>query len=143
MTPRTAIAVIIGVIVLAGAYVIYARSQSPLNTEPVRQEFEWKFVESGTRPSGAPTTQVTLSVAGVEVPLGIYVGNCFSVAGSQWELLPREVTGAVCHWAGGGTEIGVFEEGGSLVLKEGEVEGDAETPGTRGNFVPLKNQPPL
>ncbi|MEK7068304.1 MAG: hypothetical protein AAB964_00635, partial [Patescibacteria group bacterium] len=70
------------------------------------------------------------------------VGNCFSVAGSSWELLENELTGAICYSAGGGKEIGVFEEGGTLVLKEGEVEeGGAETPGFRGNFAPLTNQP--
>lgn len=144
MTPRTATAIIIGVVVLAGAYIAYLRSQSPLNTEPVRQEFAWVFVEAGQRPSGAPTTQVSLKIAGVEVPIGAYVGSCFAIPGSSWELLPGELTGAICYWAGAGKEIGVFEEGGTLVLKEGDIEeGTEETPGIRGNFVPLTNQPPF
>ncbi|MEK7068305.1 MAG: hypothetical protein AAB964_00640, partial [Patescibacteria group bacterium] len=71
MNPRTAIAIIIGVIVLAGAYIAYVRSNPPLNTEPVRQEFTWVFVDRGvTRESGAPTTNVSLRIAGVEIPIG-------------------------------------------------------------------------
>lgn len=144
MTKRTALAIVIGVVVLVVAYVAYLRTQSPLNTEPVRQEFEWSFVQSGTRPSGAPSTDVTLRVAGVDVPLGTYVGECFAIPGSSWPLLKDELTGAICYWAGAGTEIGVFEEGGSLVLKEGDIEeGSAEVPGVRGNFRPLTNQPPF
>ncbi len=127
---------------LAGAYIAYLRSQSALNVEPVRQEFTWEFIEGSPRPSGAPTTQVTLSIAGVDVPLGTYVGSCFAIPGSAWELLPNEVTGAICYWAGAGKEIGVFEEDGALVLKEGDIdEGSAEVPGVRGNFVPLTTQP--
>lgn len=144
MTPRTATAIIIGVVVLAGAYIAYMRSQSSLNTEPVRQEFTWEFVEAGQRPSGAPSTRVTLKIAGVPVDLGTYVGSCFAIPGSAWELLPNEVTGAICYWAGAGKEIGVFEEGGTLVLKEGDIEeATAETEGIRGNFVPINNQPPF
>lgn len=143
MSQKIAIAAIAAVIILVGAYALYANSRPALNTEPVREEFTWTFEDRGVeRTSGAPTTNVSLNISGVEIPLGIYVGNCFSVAGSAWQLLPNELSGAICYFAGGGKEIGVFEEAGKLVLKEGEIdEGDAETPGTRGNFVPIVRQP--
>jgi len=41
--------------------------------------------------------------------------------------------------AGGGTEAGVFEENGKMLIKIGSIEeGDGETPGSRGNFKTLK-----
>lgn len=137
MTLKSALAVVIPVVLAAGAYIWYMRANPPLNTDLLRQEFTWVFVDRGiARESGAPTTEVSVKIAGVEKKLGIYVGNCFAVAGSGWELLPNEVSGAICYWAGGGKEIGIFEEGGTLVIKEGEIEeGSAEEPGFRGNFV--------
>lgn len=138
MTYKTALAVIIPVVLAAGAYVLYMRANPPLNTDLLREEFTWVFVDRGVeRESGAPTTNVSVKFGGVEKQLGIYVGNCFAIAGSAWELMPGEVSGAICYWAGGGKEIGIFEEGGTLVIKEGEIEeGTAEEPGFRGNFLP-------
>ena len=52
-----------------------------------------------------------------------------------WSLYESEKTGVICWWAGGGSDIGIFEEGGKLVLKVGSLdEGSAEIPGFRGNF---------
>lgn len=143
MTKKTALAALALVVILIVGYAAYMRSKPTLNTEPVKEEFAWTFVDRGiNRPTGAPTTEVTLRIAQVDIPLGIYVGSCFAIPGSAWPLLPNELTGAICYFAGAGQEIGVFEEGGTLVLKEGEIEeGDAEHPGTRGNFVPLVRQP--
>ena len=145
MQLRTAL--IIVVVLLAGAvgWVWYQSAQTPIITEPLREEFEWSFVDRGVdAETSMPKTDVALRIRGIDIPLGTYDGNCFAIAGSQWELLRNEVSGVICYFAGGGTEIGVFEEGGALVLKKGVVEeGSAEEPGFRGNFEPLTNQPAL
>lgn len=88
--------------------------------------------------SGAPLTSVTLRANGVQRNIGTYEGTCFVIEGSAWQLLPGEKSGVICWWAGGGTEIGVFEENGKLVVKTGDVdEGTAEGGGVRGNFTAL------
>lgn len=100
--------------------------------------FSWSFKDAGTdEASGVPHTEVTLVMNGTEYPAGTYEGSCSEIAGasSSWELVAGEQTGVICWWAGGGTELGVFEENGRLVIKKGFLdEGGAETPGLRGNF---------
>jgi hypothetical protein len=143
MNTRAAVGIVVVVLVLAGAWIWYSRTHQPMVNEPLAKEFTWSFVDRGVdAQTSTPKTDVALRIAGVDVPLGTYDGSCFAVVGSAWNLLPGEVSGAICYWAGGGKEIGVFEEGGKLVLKEGTVEeGDAETPGSRSNFKPLTKQP--
>jgi hypothetical protein len=142
MNTKNAVIVIVVVLVLAGGWIWYQRTHSATVNEPLKQEFAWSFVDLGVDAStSVPKTDVSLRIAGVNVPLGVYDGNCFSVAGSSWQLLSGEVSGAICYWAGGGKEVGVFEEGGKLVLKEGIVdEGDAEHPGSRSDFKLLTKQ---
>ena len=143
MQLKVALMAVVIILAVAVGWVWYHNSLSPVVTEPLKEEFSWSFLDRGVNAtSSTPQTDVSLKVAGVPVPLGTYSGNCFSIAGSQWALLPNEISGVICYFAGGGQEIGVFEEGGRLVLKLGDVdEGDAEHVGFRGNFVPLKNQP--
>lgn len=142
---KTALIAVVALLVAATAWVWYKNMQTPLVTEPLREEFAWSFVDRGVdAEAGVPKTDVALRIRGIDIPLGTYEGNCFSIAGSQWPLLQGEVAGAICYFAGGGTEIGVFEEAGQLVLKKGVVEeGDAENPGFRGNFETFSNQPVL
>ena len=145
MQLRTGLTIVVVAVALAAGWVWYQNTKDPVISEPLREEFAWSFVDRGVdAETSMPKTDVALRIRGIDVPLGTYDGNCFSIAGSQWELLRGEVSGAICYFAGGGTEIGVFEENGSLVLKQGDVEeGSAEVPGFRGNFVPLTKQPQL
>jgi len=142
MQTKVAIAIIVLALGVAGGWIWYERTHQRVDVSPVVNEFTWSFIDLGVEASTSmPKTQVSLRVAGVEVPLGTFDGKCFAVAGSQWPLLQDELSGAICYWAGGGKEIGVFQQGSNLVLKQGDVdEGDAEHPGTRGNFVPLTKQ---
>ncbi|MES2202824.1 MAG: hypothetical protein V4474_00630 [Patescibacteria group bacterium] len=144
MQLRTALLIVVLLLAAAVGWVWYRNAHTGLSPtiEPLREEFTWSFVDRGVNATTSmPATDVALRVAGVDVPLGTYDGNCFAIAGSQWPLLANELSGAICYFAGGGTEIGVFEEGGKLILKKGDVdEGDAEHAGTRGNFVPLSKQ---
>jgi hypothetical protein len=98
--------------------------------------FAWTFKDMGTDGgSGAPKTEVSLAMNGKVFPLGTYDGSCAEINGSSWKPVSGETTGVICWFAGGGTELGVFEENGKLVVKKGALdEGDAETAGTRGNF---------
>jgi hypothetical protein len=65
--------------------------------------------------------------------VGVFDGSCAEVPFS--ELLKDEVDGVFCWWAGGGIELGVFNEGGKFVMKKGKVEeGTAEGNGFRGDF---------
>ncbi len=99
-------------------------------------ELSWEFTSRGEdAKTSAPQTAVTLHVGAKAYDLGTYTGNCFDMKGSSWKLSENEVAGAVCWWAGGGHEIGVFKENGKLVVKVGELdEGSEEIPGFRGNF---------
>lgn len=99
----------------------------------------WNFVHKDTDPvSGTPHTEVFLSMNDKEYSAGVYDGTCTNITDSSWQLIAGEKTGAICWWAGGGVELGVFEESGQLVMKKGVLdEGGAETPGLRGNFEML------
>lgn len=143
MQAKVSLGIIAAAVVIAGGYIWYARTHQIADTAPLKEEFTWSFVDRGVDAStSVPKTDVALRVAGVDVPLGTFDGTCTAIAGSSWPFLPNEISGAICYFAGGGKEIGVFEEGNKLVLKEGDLsEGDAEHPGTRSNFVPLTKQP--
>lgn len=142
MSTKVSIGIIVAVVIVAGIAIWQLQKPSSANA-PLAEEFTWSFIDRGVvATTSIPKTDVALRVAGVDVPLGTYDGKCFAVAGSAWTLMPHELSGAICYWAGGGKEVGVFEEGNSLVLKEGDVdEGTAESPGTRGNFKALSKQP--
>ncbi len=98
--------------------------------------FTWNITELGENPdSGAPRTGVSVSSGGKTYPVGEFDGSCAEIDGTSWVLVEGEKTGVICWWAGGGSEAGVFEEDGKMVLKVGILEeGSAETPGFRGNF---------
>lgn len=142
MSRNTSIALLI-IVVLGAAGLWSYKNYQAQQQEPLKDQFAWSFIDRGVDPQlQMPQTLVKLAIAGVDVDLGTYSGTCFVVEDSQWELLPNELTGAICYFAGGGTELGIFKEGDVLVLKKGDVEeGDAEQPGFRGNFVPLERQP--
>lgn len=109
-------------------------------TEPVAQ-WQWIFDPAGEDAQiGAPLTRVVLRNGDTSYAVGTLIGGCFDITQSDWELLTEqgEFAGAICWWAGGGTEIGVFSEGGRAVVKMGDIdEGTAEGGGSRGNFETL------
>jgi len=108
-------------------------------TEAVSQ-WQWEFASAGASLEGVPKTNVTLRNGVTSYAIGAIEGNCFDITGSDWKLLAEEgeLAGAICWWAGGGTEIGVFSDGGRALVQIGDVdEGTAENLGVRGNFRPL------
>ncbi len=123
-----AIIIIIGV----GAYFVYTNGK----TEPVVLDpsaYSWQFSDK-SEGAEVPRTEVKL-IAGAGTynhTVGVYDGTC---AEQETDLLAGEKSKVVCWWAGGGKEIGLFEEAGQLVVKVGDVdEGSEETEGFRGNF---------
>lgn len=108
----------------------------------VAHEYAWTFTElpvDAADDTGVPKTTVSLSVDGGEPrEVGTYEGSCFEIEGSSWQYLDGEYAGAICYFAGGGTEVGIFEENNTMVVKQGVVdEGSAEVPGMRGDFKTL------
>jgi hypothetical protein len=141
---QVSIGIIVAAVLVAGAWIWYERTHQPLAAAPLQEEFTWSFVDRGVA-SSTPKTDVALSIAGVPaLQLGTYDGECFAVAGSQWPLLTGELSAAICQWGTTGKEVGVFEQGSGLILKQGDVVGgDAQHPGSRSNFAPLQKQPTL
>lgn len=127
-------------VILGGAWWYQTqRAANPINEEALKEHFEWTFTDAGVDEMlAAPRTTVSLRISGVDVPVGTYTGSCATLEEAGYKPVEGELSGVVCWFAGGGTEIGVFSEDGALVLKQGDVdEGTAETPGFRGNFRPL------
>ncbi|MBI2048572.1 MAG: hypothetical protein HYT30_01455 [Parcubacteria group bacterium] len=94
--------------------------------------FAWVITALEPDEFGMPKARISLVAGGKEHALGEFDGTC---AQQKTDLLEGEQEKVICWWAGGGKEIGVFEEGGDLVVKVGDVdEGGAETGGFRGNF---------
>lgn len=113
--------------------------QEGRSNQPAPPQLKWIFTSAGEdAASGAPFTKVTLQAGDKTHELGVYQGSCSEIKDSSWGLLENEQEGAICWWAGGGTEIGIFKEGEKLIVKKGAIEeGTAEGGGFRGNFKTL------
>ena len=87
-----------------------------------------------------PKTSVSVAIDGALYDLGIYTGTCTEIGKSGGidgkGLLANELSAVQCYFAGGGDEIGVFQEDGKVSIKKGMLdEGSEEAPSLRGNFV--------
>lgn len=112
-----------------------ANEEVPASAQSERT-FSWRFATTESDDGMPPRTQVDLITDGDVYDAGAYAGSCAEVAAEN--LLPNEVSGVVCWWAGGGDEIAIFKEGGRYVLKHGlQEESTAESDGFRGNFTEL------
>ncbi len=130
--------VIIGLVVLAlAAWALVSKLNSVKVDPVVVEQLQWKLVDQGLDPdTQGTTTKVFLTVAGVDVPVGGYRGSCALIGATSTPLLEGEVSGVMCVRDNQGKEVGIFTEGGKLVLKEGDVELNADgTIISRGNFV--------
>lgn len=103
-------------------------------------QWQWTFDPAGESDLGVPKTTVTLRNGSTSYAVGTIEGTCFDIIASDWELLvdQGEIAGAICWFAGGGTEIGVFSDGARAIIRIGAVdEGTAESEGSRGEFQTL------
>ncbi len=135
---RKYVMVVVGLVVLALAAWALAAKLNSMKVDPVVvEQLQWKIVDQGLDPdTQGTTTRVFLNVAGVDVPVGGYRGTCALVGATTTPLLPGEVSGVICARDLSGKEVGIFSEGGKLVLKEGDVEFNADgTVVKRDNFV--------
>lgn len=156
MGKGTLIAIIVLVIIAAGAFLLYQHAAAPAPAVPgsstssvptatttsnaQQESFTWRFTDTAAPDATEPSTGVTLvlGTTGKSYDLGKYVGSCSAIDGSSWKLVEGELSGVICWWAGGGTELGVFRDGSNFVVKTGLLdEGTAETPGMRGSFKTL------
>jgi hypothetical protein len=129
--------IVVFVLVLAGLVWLIVTPGPQDEAVSGKRSFVWNITELGEHPSapGIPRAGVTLTTGGRTYPIGEFNGSCAEIDGTSWTLYEGEKTGVICWWAGGGSEVGIFEEDGTIVVKEGQLdEGSAETPGFRGNF---------
>lgn len=97
----------------------------------------WTFADAGEK-DGVPQTRVSFEANGKITSVGTFEGNCADMDGSAWTMRDGAVSGAICWFAGGGTEIGAFQENGKYVIKTAILdEGTAESAGVRGEMVTL------
>mgnify|MGYP001590494474 CR=1 FL=1 len=132
------IIIVVGLLVLAlAAWALVSRLNATKVDPIVVEQLQWKLVDQGVDPdTQGTTTKVFLTVAGVDVPVGGYRGTCALVGATTTPLLPGEVSGVMCVRDNVGKEVGIFNEAGKLVLKEGDVELNADgTVISRANFV--------
>ena len=120
-----------------------ASSSATMGGKKPAHRIDWVFsaVAPSDPTSGTPVTKVSLAIdGGVPRVIGSYAGSCTTIIGSAWQLQQNETSGAICYYAGGGNEIGVFVNANdsTLSVQQGDVdEGSGETPSTRGNFHEL------
>jgi hypothetical protein len=137
---------IIGISLWWGFVVVPQSRDSNIEAEDVfatttdsTAQWQWQFDPMGET-DGIPKTNVILNNGGTSYVIGTMDGTCFDITTSEWPLLADqgEFAGAICWWAGGGKEIGVFSDGGRALIKVGDIEeGTAEEEGFRGNFQTL------
>lgn len=127
MDKKYAITAVVLLILAVGAWALVNHLNS-LKVDPaVVEQLQWKIVDQGVDPdTGGTSARVFLTIAGVDVPIGGYRGSCALAGATTTPLLPGEVSGVICLNENSGKEIGIFNEGGKLVLKEGEIELNAD-----------------
>lgn len=132
----TWIVLILGIVVLISSVLVTAGvikikddtinpyvAKTPLTTADVVWDFQEKVESDGLNPPGIG---VTLRIKDKKYDAGVYEGSC-SV--QTTEMIINQVSRAICWWAGGGVELGVFVEDKKTVLKRRPVdEGTAEYP---------------
>ncbi len=125
------IAAVIGLVVVAALFL----RGGDLESAGSLPEYRFEFMSVEEQADGIPRTSVQLWVRDTPRSVGTFEGSC---AASKDDLLPGEIERVVCWYAGGGSEIGIFNEGGEHVVKVGSLdEGSAETAGFRGAFKKL------
>lgn len=151
MNKKIIVAFVLVVVTLLGLYLY--KQKAPIVTENNDNQismakspvYQWTFTETEADVNGIPHTIVNLIVNENPRVVGTYPGSCHEVPAGEKGVMseladPGEVSRVQCWFAGGGNEIGVFEEGNNRVIKVGELgEGNAETTGFRGNFKEVFN----
>jgi hypothetical protein len=131
MDKKYIITIVLVLVAAVGAWALVKHINSQKVDPVVVEQLQWKLVDQGLdADTQATTTRVFLTVAGVDVPVGGYRGTCTLIDGTSTPLLEGEVSGVICIRDNMGKEVGIFNEGGKLVLKEGDVQTNAD-----GSFI--------
>lgn len=124
---------------------VAALQQMPQGTQQAASHgkisINWKFTSAGEK-DGIPYTKVTAVLSFKEYDAGTYAGTCSEIGANNQNgidgkgLLPGELSGVQCWYAGGGDEVGLFahEDGGFDLLAGQLGEGEEGSPFFRGNF---------
>ena len=131
---KTVVWLLVAIVVIGAGVYLWG---VPKAEAPTSGDYGWQLTELPKDPAAPdkPRTGVALNVGGKVSEMGRFDGNCFVIEESAWQLEENEKSGVICWWGGGGSEVGVFTEGGRDVVKVGQLdEGNAEIPGFRGNF---------
>ena len=145
------LAVVIGIIAIGGYMLGNGTVKAPADsaeddaasetalqgTNEVTTTYAWEFTPAGgDGTTGAPFTKVALISGGESKDLGTFTGSCSIVGETDtWTLQPNQLTGTICSWDGDGVELGLFLEGGAVVLKKGTLtEGAEGEASVRGNY---------
>lgn len=143
---KTIIGAVAIILIGIGAW-YYTASQAPTG-ETTQQGGKivpkWSFENvPQTNESDAPRTKVVLNIGGKAYDAGTYQGSCAEIGDTGGVdgkgLVAGEVSGVQCWFAGGGDEIGLFQEGTTLSLRHGlleEPQGEGSD-GFRGNFTSI------
>jgi hypothetical protein len=115
----------------------------PQTVIPQEYTINWIAEDKGTDENGVPLTLLTIEKIHTEnlsdmnrFEIGTEAGTCFDITETEWKKVDGEIAGAICWYAGGGTEYAVFIEDGTYVLKKGLLgEGTAEAPSARGPYT--------
>ncbi len=132
---RLPVIALILLILAGGAWYLYHSWRAGDQVTVLKEQFSWTLTPAGA--STTPRTTVALRVANVDVPVGIFAGTCSIIDGANWKLLEGELAGVICLRGETGVEIGVFSDGGTLILKRGEVEGTTQGAAKRTDFAPI------
>jgi hypothetical protein len=93
--------------------------------------------KSNPRDTSALYTAAVVSTETDEYDLGTLAGICKTIPDADLKGV-GEISAIQCLNAGKGTEVGVFKQGNSYVVKSGSiVKGEAGQPDTRGTFTTL------
>ncbi len=123
--------VVVGALLVVGGVYWWSAQEAKAPTGDAPEAYSWQFVDK-TADQSQPKTQVSFVANGKARVVGTYDGSC---AEQDSDLLPNEKSKVVCWFAGGGNEIGLFEEGGVWSVRVGDLdEGSVEVDGFRGNF---------
>jgi hypothetical protein len=126
--------------------------QIPSNQPAQTKTYVWKLSDAPDGPYN-PRTTVELIVGDKTYAVGTYDGTCGPIGSSQvmknpgfknssdfsnGTFIEGEVSAVECYFAGGGDEVGVFNESGGPVVRHGDIgEATVDSPWFRGNFKVL------
>jgi hypothetical protein len=149
---KTAIWILVVLVILGGGYYLYSRSAGSMGSAQenvaegnaderriMQPTIVWTFEDGGEK-DNIPYTKVFVTVNGTLHSVGDFQGSCSQITETGGVdgkgLLAGELSAVQCWFAGGGDEIGIFAvETGGLELMVGALSEPIEdSEAFRGDF---------